>query len=137
MSPISIILKVIANLGNLSGDLADFEADAKKLFAGQMTIADAEQLISDLGGILSMGFISIPGIDLSQVQNTLKTAQGLASDLISGVKDVAAQGVAHVVPDLGKAIDDLESGVTTGIIGLTNVTKEQVLQILTELKAGL
>lgn len=137
MNPISLILKIIGNLGSLAADLGDFEQAAKDLFAGKITLAEGEKLLEDLGGILGMGFITIPGVDLSQVVSTLKSGEVVAADLIAAVKDVKATGVSAVVPDLQKAVSDLEAAVSSGIVGLQNSTKEQILQVLQEISQGL
>jgi len=134
---IGLLLKVITNLGKLSGDLKDFEGAAKALFAGQLTKAQIEQLLSDVEDLLSSGIISIPGIDSKLVISTIQSGDTIVEDVIKAVSDVKAGGVAEVLPDLGKAVDDLIAALGQGVIGLTDSTKEQVLQVLNEIKAGL
>jgi hypothetical protein len=135
--PIAILLKIISNLGSLSGVLKDFEQDAKDLFAGKMSKDEALGLLADLEKIIAMGFISIPGVDMGSLSNTISGGEKIVDDMLAAVSDVKSQGVAAIVPDLGKAVDDLTSALTAGVVGLKDSTKEQVLQVLAEIKAGL
>lgn len=137
MNPISLVLKVISNLGELSGSLKDFEQSAKDLFAGKLSKAEVEQLISDVTKILATGLVTIPGVTTAQLTETLTGTENLVEDVIAAVSDVKTAGVADLVPDLSKAVADLTDAVTKGVIGLTDSTKEQILSVLAEIGKGI
>lgn len=137
MNPISLILKIVGHLGSVSEALKDFEQGAKDLFEGKMNEAEVKTLLSDLENILSLGIISVPGVDMTLVSQTISGGETVAHDVIQAVQDFKSGGVETIVPDLSKAVEDLTAAVTQGIVGLTDHTKEQILAVLTEIKKGL
>lgn len=139
MSEMGLVLKVLANANLLSGDFADFKQAVQDLFAGKLSKADCAKLLADLTDILGKGLIpAIPGVDMASVQKTITGGKTVATDLMKAVSDVQSSGgVATLVPDLGKAVDDLIAALNQGVVGLTNHNREQVVAVLTEIKQGL
>jgi hypothetical protein len=139
MNPVSLLLDIISNLGTLKTDLGDLQALASHITSGQASIADAEKFIGDLCGLLTSGFIPLPaGVDAKALVATIQGAEGVAEALISGVKDVIGKGISAVGPDLKTIVTTLTSAISGGMITkFGGFTKEQVLQVLTEISAGL
>lgn len=136
MNPVSLILKVIANLGQISGDLKDFEQAGKDLFAGKLTKDEVTKLLTDIGGILSSGLISIPGVDSSQVVAAIGSGEKIVDDVIKAVKDV--EDKQPVEQDLGQALSDIRDLITNGVLkNFGGNTKEQVIEVIDALAKAL
>ena len=136
--PIALLLKVISNIGSLSGDLKDFEQGVADLKAGKLSKADVDQLLKDIADVLAMGLVPLPGVDMQAVISTLKSGESVVEDIMQAVSDVKSQGVSAIVPDLKKAIGDVIIGIDSGLIthfGASSAASAK--QILSQIEAGL
>lgn len=135
---IGLLIKVITHLGGLSEAFEGFEAAAKDLFAGNLSEADAAELLKSVEDILATGLISLPdSIDSAAVVASLQAGEIAVGDVIASVKDIESSGIRNVPVDLKKVLGDVIALINAGNVKLQNHSAEQVVSVLSEIQAGL
>ncbi len=131
-----LLLKVISHLGQLSGDLKDFEKAAEDLFKGNLTRDEVAKLLEDVVLLLESGLIQIPGVDNVAMVAALNAGEHTVESLIAGVENIA-EGKS-VEMDAKKLVASVLELVQSGIIqNFGGFTKEQVIETLVTLEKGI
>ena len=131
MNVVSTLLKIIANLGQISSDFSDFETVGKDLFAGKLSEAEIASVIADVVKILSSGLIAIPGVDSNALVSAITASQSLVSDVIVAVADIKSGTVPKAAPDAKALASDLLKLVESNLIqNFGGYTRDQASDLL-------